>query len=218
MSTTTADYRRPSPWRQPKRIIGLLVVAIIIVAMGVDTTVVPMGSVNANENKFSPQGYGQAKFPEIQQNIVQHAVPAAKLATALADDQAGAIDKYAVGKGTFPVIPVKFTGVIGKGQLGTYHIKVDGLPQSVSVRVQTGPAIMGVVLRDSDSSIQFGDFVNQIQYQNAAAGINSAMKQQVLADLDRKHLKGKTIQVVGAFQLINPNNWLITPVKVSVQQ
>lgn len=218
MSTTTADYRRPSPWLQPKRIIGLLVVVVVIVGMGLDTAVVPTGSLTSNADKFSPEAFGKAKFPSIQNNIVQHAAPAGKLASALAADKAAAADEYAVGQGTFPVIPVKFTGVVGKGQLGTYHIKVDGVPESLTIRVQTGPAIIGVVLRDSDSSIQFGDFVNQIEYQNAAAGINSAMKMQVLSDLDRDHLQGKTIRVVGAFQLINPDSWLVTPVRISVQK
>jgi predicted lipoprotein len=30
-------------------------------------------------------------------------------------------------------------------------------------------------------------------------------------------LTGKTISVVGVFQLINPNGWLVTPVKLDVK-
>jgi predicted lipoprotein len=43
------------------------------------------------------------------------------------------------------------------------------------------------------------------------------MKKSVLAKVDAGNLQGKTITVVGAFELINPNGWLITPAKLSAQ-
>ncbi|HET7313476.1 DUF2291 domain-containing protein [Salinisphaera sp.] len=218
MSAATATRRAAVPKMNRKRVIGVLVVVAIIIGMGLDTTAVPIGSTGSQANKFDPAKYGKAKFPAIQKAVQNRAVPAKQLASALAGDKSAAVDKYALAKGTFPVMAVKFSGVVGKGQLGTFHVKVDGVPDSLTIRVQTGPAITGVVLRDSDPNIQFGDFVNQIQYQNAAAGINNAMKKKVLSGLDRDHLKGKTIRVVGAFQLINPDNWMVTPVQISVQQ
>jgi predicted lipoprotein len=39
----------------------------------------------------------------------------------------------------------------------------------------------------------------------------------VLDPIDTESIGGKTIEVVGAFRLINPKNWLITPVRVTVQ-
>jgi len=83
--------------------------------------------------------------------------------------------------------------------------------------LQTGPAITGTDLRDASGKIQFGDFTNQIEYQNAGAAINRAMKVAVLEKLDRDALPGKTVQVVGVFRLLSPTNWLITPVRVEVQ-
>ena len=41
-------------------------------------------------------------------------------------------------------------------------------------------------------------------------------KALVLAKLDREKLPGKTIEVVGVFQLINPANWMVTPVQLKV--
>ncbi len=43
------------------------------------------------------------------------------------------------------------------------------------------------------------------------------MKKQVLASVDTANLTGKTIKVVGVFRLLNPKNWLVTPVKLDVQ-
>lgn len=200
-----------------KRIVGALVVIVVLVAMGLDTTVVPIGSSIGTVDKFSPESYGQDKFPEIKSIVSKHAVPATQLASAINQDKQAAVDKYAVTTGAIPVMAVKFTGTVGKGQLGTYNIKIDGVPESVKVSVQTGPAIIGTALRDSDSSIQFGDFTNQIDYQNAAAGINNAMKKVALTDIDREQLPGKTVTVIGAFKLINPRSWRVTPVKLSVE-
>jgi len=42
------------------------------------------------------------------------------------------------------------------------------------------------------------------------------MKAAVLADIDSEALTGETITVTGAFTLINPESWLVTPVEVSV--
>lgn len=85
------------------------------------------------------------------------------------------------------------------------------------IRVQTGPAINGTDLRDATGAIAFGQFVNQIDYQNAGSALNKEMKKQVLSKIDASKLAGKTISVVGAFKLINPNNWLVTPVKLDAQ-
>ena len=70
--------------------------------------------------------------------------------------------------------------------------------------MQTGPAINGTDLRDATGEIKFGEFKNQIEYQNAGSAINNAMKKQVLAGIDTSALPGKTISVVGAFTLVNP--------------
>jgi predicted lipoprotein len=83
--------------------------------------------------------------------------------------------------------------------------------------MQTGPAINGTDLRDATGEIKFGDFKNQIEYQNAGAAINNAMKQEVLAGIDTASLPGETVTVTGAFTLVNPKNWLVTPVEISVQ-
>ena len=112
---------------------------------------------------------------------------------------------------------MKFSGVVGKGDAGIYPVKVPGLPKGLLVRVQTGPAINGTDLRDAPGTIMFGQFTNQIDYQNAAAALNNELKTQVLAKVGTSNLTGKKVSVVGAFQLINPQAWLVTPAKLTVQ-
>jgi ABC-type branched-subunit amino acid transport system ATPase component len=58
--------------------------------------------------------------------------------------------------------------------------------------VQTGPAINGTDLRDATGTIEFGQFTNQIEYQDAGSAINNEMKKAVLAGLDPSALTGKT--------------------------
>ncbi|GED23852.1 DUF2291 family protein [Halomonas halmophila] len=199
--------------RGPITIIAVAVVVLVVMAL--DTTVVPIGS--QQEEGFSAERYGTEQFPVIRDSVEKRAVPASKLATAIAEDKAAAGERYGVSAGIGPVVPVTFTGVVGDGKAGIYSVDVEGVPDDLTIRVQTGPAINGTDLRDATGDIEFGDFTNQIEYQNAGAAINDAMKAQVLADIDTDALSGKRVSVTGAFKLINPNNWLVTPVSLSVQ-
>ena len=156
--------------------------------------------------------------------IEDRAVDAVTLAAAVAKDKDAAAKEYGlepsksgVAASTGPVICVKFTGVVGKGDSGEYDVNVEGVPSALVIRVQTGPAIYGTDLRDATGTISFGQFVNQIDYQNAGSALNKETKKQVLSKVDTAKLTGKTVSVVGAFKLINPNNWLVTPVRLDVQ-
>ncbi|AAL53673.1 hypothetical protein BMEII0431 [Brucella melitensis bv. 1 str. 16M] len=116
-----------------------------------------------------------------------------------------------------PVIPVKFTGTVEERKANYNVVKVDGMPEGMVIRVQTGPAVNGTELRDATGEIQFGQFKNQIEYQNAGAALNNEMKKQVLQGVDVENLNGKTVSVVGVFKVVNPKNWLVTPVELEVK-
>ena len=187
--------------------------------IALDTTVVPIGSEqDLRQQAFDPDRYGTEQFPRIRDLVIKRAPDAAELGSALAADKKAAAAKYGTPNSTGAVMPVKLTGVVGEGKSGVYAIAVDGLPDGTKVRVQTGPAINGTDLRDIAGDIAFGQFKNQIEFQNAGAGINRAMATDVLDGLDRASLPGKTVSVTGAFMLINPKNWLITPVAFEVQK
>ena len=100
---------------------------------------------------------------------------------------------------------------------GGYAGAVPGSGVTTSISVQTGPAIVGTDLRDATGTITFGQFRNQIDYQNAAGGLSDAMKKEVLSKVDTTKLAGRTISVVGAFALSDPTTWQVTPVKLDVR-
>ena len=218
MSTVIPTINRRSR-RGVRAAIAAVLAVILILAMALSTKVVKIGSASdAQVKAFDPAVYGEAQFPKTQSAIEGKAVSADTLAAAIAKDQDAAGKQYGVaGGGIGPEISVKFDGVAGSEDAGIYTVKVPNVPDSVVIRVQTGPAINGTDLRDATGTISFEQFTNQIDYQNAGYAINTAMKKAVLSKVDTAKLTGKTISVVGVFQLINPNGWLVTPVKLDVK-
>jgi len=198
-----------------KRGILIVVILVVVAFIALGTRVVPYGSeVAGAEQAFDAESYGPEKFPEVQEAVIERAVDADVLAAALAADKDAAVAEYAVQSSGGPVFSVTMTGVFGEGASGIYGFTVDGLPEELNLRVQTGPAINGTELRDATGEIVFGEFTNQIDYQNAAASLNEAMKADVLGGLDTSALEGKAATITGAFTLINPEAWLVTPVSV----
>jgi len=216
MSATVAS-RQAAPNKLKGRLIIGACVVVVLAVMAWDTKVVKIGSEAALEGGFSADTYGAAHFPDIQASIEKRAVDASELASAVLEDSTAAGQKYGVGEGFGPVVPVTFTGTFGEARSGIYSVTADGVPDEITIRVQTGPAINGTDLRDATGEISFGEFTNQIEYQNAGASINEAMKTAVLADMDTPSLSGKSVSVTGVFKLINPKNWLVTPVSMEVQ-
>ena len=195
--------------------IGIAV--LVVVAMGFGTKVVDGNEATAaGVQKFDPATYGATEFPKIQAALEERAAPAAELAAALKKDKAAAEKQYGVPSSTGAEMATSFTGTVGKIDGGIATVDVEGLPSGLVVRVQVGPAINGTDLRDSTGTVTFGQFTNQIEYQDAASALNEEMKKQVLAPLgDAKALTGRKLTVVGVFPLINPNGWLVTPAKAS---
>ena len=212
-----AAPKAPAPSRRGLIVSAALAVAVLA-GIALNTKVVHIGSdADVRQQAFSPDAYGQGEFPRIQEFVVKRAGPAPEVAAALAADKDQAIAQYGTPSTTGAIISVRVTGVAGEPKAGIYPLTVDGMPEGVAIRVQSGPAINGTDLRDATGDIAFGKFKNQIEYQNAGSGINRAMKTAVLDPIDTAGLTGKTVEVTGAFRLINPKNWLITPVAVTVK-
>ncbi len=207
-----------SSGRRKRRLALLGGVLVVVLAIALDTKVVRIGSSDdLRQAGFSAAVYGAKAFPEVKVAIENRAVEAVALQQAILANKDEAIAKYGVAGGSGPVFSVKFVGVAGERLAsGLCEVKVADLPD-VKVRVQTGPAINGTELRDATGTISFGQFTNQIEYQNAGSALNNEMKKTVLASVDTGTLAGKTVSVVGAFRLINPKSWLVTPVRLEVQ-
>jgi predicted lipoprotein len=217
MSTSAAPLPKPNTVSR-RRWVAAAAVIVLLGAMALDTKIVKIGSEDdVRKVAFSPEAYGQTEFPKVQADIESRAVEAVTLATAIASDRATAEKEYGIAAGAGPVMSVKLSGVAGEAKSGIYDLAVPGLPEGLRVRVQTGPAINGTELRDATGKITFGQFTNQIEYQDAGSALNSEMKKQVLSKVDTKAMSGKTVSVVGAFKLVNPKSWLITPVRLDVQ-
>lgn len=200
------------------RWIGIAAAVILVGAMAFDTKIVRIGSEDdVQVQKFSPETFGSEQFPVIKQDVENRAADAVELAQAIAADKKVAGEKYGVATSTGPVFPVKFTGVVGERKANYNVVAVEGLPPELTVRVQTGPALNGTDLRDATGQIEFGQFKNQIEYQDAGSAINNEVKKAVLGSIDPAALTGKTVSVVGVFKLVNPKSWIVTPVRIDVQ-
>ncbi|KAA1184393.1 DUF2291 domain-containing protein [Rhizobium tropici] len=216
---TQTQYAPAKPAGSKFKIVaGIVAVVVVIGAIATDTKVVKIGSAHdVREQGFQPESYGAEEFPKVQADVEKRAVDAVTLANAVLADKKAAGTKYGVATTTGPVLPVSLTGTFGERKANLNEFKVDGLPDGVTIRVQTGPAINGTDLRDATGKIEFGQFTNQIEYQDAGSAINNDMKKATLGTLDPEKLTGKTATVIGVFKLINPKNWLVTPVKVDVK-
>lgn len=203
-----------------RRGIWALGVLLLLVAMGFSTKIVSGAALEATiPVVFNAEEFGAEKFPGVMETVIQNAKPLSEIATALVADEEAASTEYGVREGTgFPVFSVTFTAVAGEPDAGGFiPFTIDGVPGSITVRMQTGnPAITGTDLRDVTGTIHFNDFVNQIEYQDAGVALNNELKKIVLANINAADLAGKTLTVTGAFQLVNPASYMITPVKIEV--
>ncbi|RBP83507.1 DUF2291 family protein [Marinomonas rhizomae] len=199
-------------------LVSAISATIIFGAMALDTTVIVNGSVNdLRQQVFSPDNYANTHYADIKSYILDNSVNAITLLKELQIDKKATGDKYGVGGGIGPVIPVSFEGTIDSGRSGIFKVSIPGFPDNQTVRIQTGPAINGTDLRDVTGKISFGEFTNQIEYQDVGAALNRAMKVDILEDLDRTTLTGKIVEITGVFRLINAKNWLVTPVRMNLK-
>ncbi len=95
--------------------------------------------------------------------------------------------------------PVSGTGVAGEVRGTLLPLTIEGLPPGVEVVLQIGPAINGTALRDATGLIGFDDFLNQIEYADAATELNNQVKEEVLAGFDAAAAEGKAVSFTGAF-------------------
>ncbi|MDN6303210.1 MAG: DUF2291 domain-containing protein [Brachybacterium sp.] len=197
--------------------IGLALLGLLVVVLG--TRVVPQGQeaeLAEGPATFDKTTFGAEQFPAVQEGIAERAVPAPALAEAIAADPEAAAEEHGIDAAGQTVFCTTFTGTVQEGEGGIHEIAVDGMPEGVTVRLQTGPAINGTELRDATGQFDFSQFTNQIEFQDAGSALNDEMKATVLDPVDPAELSGETVTVTGAFTLINPEGWLVTPSALEV--
>jgi len=216
--TSTAESS-PSPGRRrvTRRLVVGALIGALVVAMGLSTTFVSASApVPGDQEKFDAASFGKENYAaKIKPAIEKSPVELATLVPLINKDPEAAGKQYGTREGTSPyAYSVKFSGTAGEAQSGLLPVTVPGVPKGTRISVQVGPAINGTTLRDASGLVSFNDFVNQVEFANAATALNTEMKADLLEGLDPASLKGKKITVVGAIAPLNPEVITVTPVSI----
>jgi len=207
-------------------VVGGVVAVALLAAIAATTTTVsasdPGAAAAAGGSTFDAVEYATEHYDsEVVPNIQDNAVDITELLPQIIDDPQAAGEQYGHQSGaTSPfAYPVKGEGVAGKVDGTLLPLTIEGIPDDVRVMIQIGPAINGTALRDATGLVDFNDFLNQIEYANAATELNNKVKSDVLADFDAKGAEGKTVRFVGAFAYGSNTAVLqITPVELEVTE
>ncbi len=213
--------RRGSGRRRLKGLFTAVAVVVLAGLMVLNTKFLSTDeSVAVVGEKFSAEQYANENYESvIVPAVLEKAVPATDLLAEMqADiDKAGEAHGGRDGVQSAWSFPVSFSGVAGEVNTinGQLPVTIDGIPDSITVLVQTGPPVIGPALRNVTGQITFGMFTNQTEFQSVAVQLNAKVRENVLAGVDATTLKGKTIDVVGVFASDQWNTqWLVTPVKL----
>jgi predicted lipoprotein len=223
---TGPTTRRTRPvWLRPGVIGGVVAVALLA-AIALTTTTVsasdPGAAAAAGGSTFDAVEYAQEHYDsEVVPTIQENAVEITELLPQIIEDPDAAGEQYGhrAGVSSPYAYAVSGEGVAGKVDGTLLPLQIEGLPDDVQVMLQIGPAINGTALRDATGLVDFNDFLNQIEYANAATELNNKVKSDVLADFDAAGAEGKTVRFVGAFAYgSNPAVLQVTPVELEVTE
>jgi predicted lipoprotein len=173
------------------------------------------GSDGGSSNGFDADtAWTDQVLPAIQTK----GVDAPELVAAIEKDSKAAAKEHGVvaAEGGSPTFAIKGSGQVTKvdADQPTGPVTVD-IGGGKTVQIVTGPVILGTALRDI-SGITFGDFTNQIDYQNAGTALNNKSKTDVIATIDKSTLAGKTLEFQGAFTLLTPSQIAVVPTDLKV--
>lgn len=209
--------------------VSFCVVLAVLWAEGMVVTVRPIDATASNASSpasglaFSPKAYVERIWTKrVLPTVREHSVPLTRLLAAIAQNKKAALHRFGHRvSGSYNML-VRFSGKVSKidtsTPIGTITVDVAGASHTVPVKVAVGPVILGTTLRDSLKFISFGEFLNQIQYGDVADQLNRQVKKKVVAPLQLTHLKGRTVEIAGAYtyDAATPRNITVTPVILRV--
>lgn len=194
---------------------------VLVILMIADTTFLSAEeSVAANDPVFTASGYVEANFSEISSLIDRNAIELTIVAGAVSRNPDAAGEEYGIslGAGRY-VYQVVVTGLAETVDEDFIYLTVDDMPNGAVVRVPLGPALSGTPVRDATGTIQFGDFVDQNDYQSVANEFKLKILSDVLGPADPPSLAGKRIKVVGAVVAGLPaNTYFVQPISIEVAE
>lgn len=158
-------------------------------------------------------------MPLIAADIQAKATDIAIVAAAADKDIVAAGAQYGrdLGNKSF-VFAVKTTAKVKSVDENFIVLDVPGAPAQDTFNIPIGLALSGNPLRDVTGKITFGDFYDQTQYQDAASALKDLVRSTIIDKLDVKNLKGKTLEIYGAWNNGPvPNNYNIQPTSIVVK-
>lgn len=177
----------------------------------------------AQDGMFNAAKYAAGIWStKIVPTVLTKAVDAHAVLDAIEANPAGAGKAYGrqVGAGSPYAIMIKGGGTVlavvqpnGAGQLQVDLNPPDG---KADLSIAIGPVFLGTALRDAVGFIEFGQFTNQVDFASAAEAINAQARDKVVASVDPGTVAGKTVTFAGAFQLLDQQNIVVTPVKLEI--
>jgi predicted lipoprotein len=134
--------------------------------------------------------------------VMKEAVDARVLIDALAASAPGALARYGHRQPDGPYyFMVRGQGVVTSvdthSRVGVALVDIAPFDHRPDVSIQIGPVLRGTSLRDATGMVRFTDFLNQLQFADAANELNDRVLKTVLAPLDQRNLSGATVSFVG---------------------
>ena len=206
------------------QLVGVLL-AVVLTAVGCAKVpgvyvAVKAGS-SAQGGAFSAKAYADKIWAsKVVPAVLAKAVDASTVLAAIKSNEAAANVQYGVKSGSSggaDTFLVKGSGVVQSVQQqgGAGELMVT-LTAGATINIAVGPAFLGTAIRDGVGFIEFGQFTNQIDYSAVATALNSEVRSKIVGNLDLSTINGKTVTFAGAFQLLDPQNIVVTPVKLEV--
>ena len=187
-------------------------------------TIRPIDSKNEapGPQEFDAEAYVDALWAEDVPAALDQAVDLGELLPAFEADPASAGETWGrrEGSGPFHVIvrgKGRVTGVDTSSRTGLAEVDVEVPGGTVAIRLQIGPVLRGTSIRDALPTVSFDQFVNQIQFADVANELNARVEREVVGDLEREALQGKTARFVGMATLGKPP-LTVTPVRLEVEE
>lgn len=211
--------------------ICLCVLLAMLFAEGMVVTVVPLAITTAGDSSpasglaFNAKAYVDRIWPKkVVPAALHESVPLPTLLAAIGRDKPAALRRFGHRvDGTYNML-VRFSGKVSRidasSPMGAVTVDVAAGSRSIPVKVAIGPVILGTSLRDAMKFISFQAFLNQVQYGDVADDLNNHVTKDVIRSLQLTRIRGRRIEVFGAYTYddANPRTIAVTPVILRLQK
>lgn len=190
---------------RPRRLIGLGLLVVLLVAMVLNTKfLTPEELAAAGPVKFDPATEATKLYAQAKADLPGQAKDLGEVMTAVQKDPKAAATTFGAvspAENSY-VFTVTTKATVKEATAAALTLTVDGAPSTTPVLVPLTTAVNGTVLRDA-MGFKFADAPGQTEYQY----VGDELKKLILADLasqvsDPASLKGKQVTVVGVISVL----------------